>query len=172
MTRERPMDVIKRYLNEAIALKKNSEIELRRFAKKAIRSDMRDLFTAHAEETKSQYERLAARLEALGGSASVINGILARLLTFTTSPAGWGHTEQEKDLGDLVGAFAVQQSEIAAYELLAAAATAAGDAETERLARVIQKEEHEAAMKIWNVLGPTARLAFFRVTSDGEREVI
>ncbi len=168
---EKPMDVIKCYLNDAIALEKNSEVQLRRFAKEATRSDIRDLFAAHADETRTRCERVTSRLAALGGSASMVKDVVARLFTFKTSPAEWGHTDCEKDLRDLVGAFTVQQSEIAVYEALAAVSAAAGDTETERLAREIQNEAQQAADMIWNILGTSARLAFFKITSYPEREV-
>jgi hypothetical protein len=51
------------------------------------------------------------------------------------------------------------------YEALATIASLTGDAGTEKLARHIQKEEHQAAAKIWCLLSASARLGFLKVTA-------
>lgn len=61
-------------------------------------------------------------------------------------------------------AYSVENSEIAMYESLATAAQAAGDSLTERLARQIQSEEKATAEKVWNLIAPVARDAFYRMT--------
>ena len=75
-----------------------------------------------------------------------------------------GHDEAEKGTQDLIMAYAVEHSEIAMYEALAVAASAAGDTETERLAREIQQEERRAAEKVWALISPSARDSFLKVT--------
>ena len=62
-------------------------------------------------------------------------------------------------------AFAVENSELAMYEALAAVAEAAGDSITERLAREIQTEEKTAAEKLWKLLPTAATVSFVRVTT-------
>lgn len=57
-------------------------------------------------------------------------------------------------------AFAVENSELAMYESLAAMADAAGDSETAELARAIQLEAQETALKIWRALPGAAEDTF------------
>jgi ferritin-like metal-binding protein YciE len=63
-------------------------------------------------------------------------------------------------------AYAVENSEVAMYEALATAAAAAGDVETERLAREIQQEEQRTAQKVWDMIAPMARESFLKVTGQ------
>jgi len=67
---------------------------------------------------------------------------------------------------DLVTAYALENAEIAMYEVLTIVAAAAGDVETERLARDIQAEERAAAEKLWNALPRSALDAYYRQTGE------
>jgi ferritin-like metal-binding protein YciE len=81
---ETATDVIKRYLVDAIAAEKSFETQLDTFSKEGDNEQAKSLFAQHAQETKSQYERLTSRLEALGGSTSTAKNILAHL--FSNAP--------------------------------------------------------------------------------------
>ncbi len=161
---ESPQDVLRRYLVDAIAAEKNFETQLRGMAKEGDSSAAQQVFAQHADETKSQWERLTARLHALGGEPSTFKSVMATLFNFAPKTAQLGHSEAEKSTQDLIIAFAVENSEIATYEALATVAAAAGDVQTEQLAREIQKEEERAAQKVWNLLAPTARIAYQNLT--------
>jgi ferritin-like metal-binding protein YciE len=165
MAQQGPVEVIQRYLQDAIAAEQNFENQLRANAKESDQQEVVQLFSQHADETRSQHERLTARLRALGGEPSGVKGFLANLFGFAPKIAQTGHEEAEKSTQDLMMAYAVENSEIAMYESLAIAAAEAGDAETERLAREIQQEERRAAEKVWNLIGPSARDAYRRVTT-------
>jgi len=156
-------DVMRRYLQDAIAAEKNFETQLRTFAKETDQVPVKLLFEQHADETRRQHERLTARLEALGGSVSGLKTFFANLFGNMPNLAQIGHDEAEKGTQDLIAAFAVEHAEIAMYEAMAVAAAAAGDTETERLAREIQAEERQAASKIWELVGPSARDSFLKV---------
>ncbi len=65
---------------------------------------------------------------------------------------------------DLLIALAVENCEIAMYEALAVASAAAGDTQTEHLAREIQQKKHAAAQTVWDLITPSARDAFQKVT--------
>jgi ferritin-like metal-binding protein YciE len=161
---ETATDVIKRYLVDAIAAEKSFETQLDTFSKEGDNEQAKSLFAQHAQETKSQYERLTSRLEALGGSTSAAKNILAHLFSNAPKAASIGHEKEERTTQDLMIAFSVENSEVAMYESLATAAQAAGDSVTERLARQIQSEEKATAEKVWNLIAPVARDAFYRVT--------
>jgi ferritin-like metal-binding protein YciE len=161
---ETSVDVIKRYLQDAIAAEKSFETQLEGFSKEGDDTVVQSLFRQHAAETKQQYERLTARLAALGGSPSTAKSLLAHVFGLSPKAAQLGHEKEERTTQNLM--MAVENSEMAMYESLATVAEAAGDTETASLARQIQAQEKETAEKIWRVLPGCAEQAFLRVTSD------
>ncbi len=163
---ETSQDLIKRYLEDAIAAEKSFETQLDSFAKEGDNAAVKATFAAHSVETKSQYLRLEARLDSLGGSASAAKSFLAHLFQLGPQTAKIGHEREERTTQNLMIAFAVENSELAMYEALATVAEAAGDGLTARLAREIQDEEKAAAEKVWKLLPIAAREAFVRVTSE------
>jgi ferritin-like metal-binding protein YciE len=160
----RPDEILERYLQDAIAAERSFESQLRMFAREADDSQLQQLFSEHADETRTQHERLSARLEEIGGSPSAARSFLAHLYGIAPKAAQAGRESSERAAQDLIIAFAVENSEIAMYESLAVAAMAAGDSETEQLARRIQEEERITSEKVWRMLGPAARRSFDKLT--------
>jgi ferritin-like metal-binding protein YciE len=158
MARVTSRDIIIDYLQDAIATERNIESQLRAFARTGDQPEAKRLFEQHAEETKRQHERLTAHLSALGGSLPAMKSFLANLV---------GQGASGKVLQNLITAYAFESAEVAMYEALAIVAAAAGDVETERLARDIQAEERATAEKLWNALPRSALDSFF--TQTGER---
>ena len=162
---ETSVDVIKRYLEDAIAAEKSFETQLQGFSKEGDDATAQAAFSQHALETKNQYERLTARLQALGGSPSGTKSLLAHIFGMTPKTAQIGHEKEERTTQNLMMAFAVENSEIAMYEALASVAEAAGDTQTATLAREIQQQEKATAEKVWRLLPNAAVTAFQRVTA-------
>jgi len=171
MAQQKVGDVIRRYIQDAIAAEKNFESQLRTFAKDTDQISAKQLFEQHADETRRQHERLTARLQALGGEPSGIKSFFAHLFGFAPKVAQIGHDDAEEGTQDLIAAYAVEHAEIAMYEALAQAASAAGDTETEQLAREIQREERQAAEKVWSLIASSARDSFSKVTGEGAQLV-
>lgn len=167
MAQQTVNDALRRYLEDAIAAEQNFETQLRTFARESDQPAVKAVFEQHAEETQRQHERLTARLSALGGHPSGVKSFLAHVFGMAPKAAQLGHDEAEKSTQDLMMAYAVEHSEIAMYESMAVAAAAAGDIETERLAREIQQEERRAAEKVWNLIAPSARDSFAKITTGG-----
>ena len=165
---ETSIDVVKRYIEDAIAAEKSFETQLQGFAAEGDDEAVKQVFHQHAIETKSQYERLTARLEALGGSPSGAKSLLAHIFGLSPKAAQIGHEKEERTTQNLMMAFAVENSEIAMYESLAAVAEAAGDSETASLARSIQQQEKAAAEKVWKFIPSAALQAFERLTSGSD----
>jgi ferritin-like metal-binding protein YciE len=154
------IEVIKDYLQDAIAAERSFEMQLRAFAAEANdRSEVRELFEQHADETRDQHLALTERLRELNGSPSGLNSFLALLFNTTPAVAKTGHEQDEKITQNLMIAFAVENSEVAMYESLATVASAAGDGATENLARRIQNQERATAEKVWRQIAPAARRA-------------
>jgi ferritin-like metal-binding protein YciE len=161
---ESSVDVVKRYLEDAIAAEKSFETQLEAFSKEGDNTAAKSAFEQHARETRTQYERLTARLEALGGSPSGAKSLLAHVFGMSPKAAQIGHEKEERTTQNLMMAFAVENSEMAMYEALAAVAEAAGDSETVSLARSIQAQEKATAEKVWSLLPSAASEAFERLT--------
>jgi ferritin-like metal-binding protein YciE len=154
------IEVIKDYLQDAIAAEKTFETQLRAFAEDCCeRSDVRELFERHADETRDQHVALTERLRELDGAPSGIQSFLAHMFPLTPTVAQTGHQQDEKITQNLMIAFAVENSEVAMYESLATVASAAGDGATENLARRIQNQERATAEKVWQHIAPAARRA-------------
>jgi len=160
---ETSVDVIKRYLEDAIAAEKSFETQLEGFSKEGDDTIAQAAFSQHALETKRQYERLTARLEALGGSPSGTKSFLAHVFGLSPKAAQIGHEKEERTTQNLMMAYAVENSEMAMYEALASVAEAAGDTQTASLAREIQAEEKKTAEKVWKLLPNAAVQAYQRV---------
>jgi ferritin-like metal-binding protein YciE len=158
-------DVVRRYLEDAIAAEKSFETQLDGFARQGDDEEVEAAFAIHAGETRRQYNRLIARLEQLGGSPSTAKSFLAHLFGLGPKSAQVGHALEERTVQNLVTAFTVENSECAMYEALAAAAEAAGDTATETLAREIQAEEKQTAEKIWRFIASRAKIAFNLLTA-------
>ena len=161
-----PQEIIQRYLEDAIAAENHFENQLRMFAKETDSAAVRQVFEMHADESRSQHDRLTARLEQLGGSPSGLKSFLANLFGMAPKTAQIGHDDAEKGTQDLMMAYAVENSEIAMYEAMATAADAAGDTITASLAREIQQEERSAAQKVWGLLQPEALRSFEKVSGQ------
>lgn len=166
MPNESSQEIIKRYLQDAIAAEHNFETQLKSFSRQGDQLSVKNLFADHAVETKRQYERLTARLEALGGSVSPMKSLLAHIFNFAPRAAQMGHEPEEKNAQDLIIGYAIESSEVAMYEELAIVAGFAGDTETERLAREIQNEERAAAEKIWGLIDASCRRSFMKLASN------
>lgn len=156
-------DVIRRYLQDALAAEQSFENQLKQFAEDSQQPELQQLFRQHADETRWQAERLKGRLEVLGGAPSGVKGFMANLFSLGPKVAQMGHDPSEKGVQNLIAAIAVEHSELAMYEALAQVAAAAGDLETEQLARDIQQQEARAAEMLWPYVGRTAREAFQQV---------
>ena len=161
---DRPGDILIACLQDTIAAERCFESQLRTLAREADDQQLQRLFAEHAEETRTQHERLSTRLEEIGGSPSAAKSFLAHLYGIAPKTAQLARDQSERNTQDLIVAFAVENSEIAMYEALAVAAMAAEDPETEQLARRIQEEERITSEKVWRMLGPAARRSFEKLT--------
>jgi len=152
-----PDEAILRYLQDAEAAERNFEDALASFSKTGDQPEVQSLMSMMSAKAKTQHERLERRLTSLGGSRSTGKSFLAHLLAFTPVSAQVGHAASEKNTQHLMITFAAASAEMGMYESLAAAAETAGDQETVRLARELQKEEREDYDLAWQHLERSAR---------------
>lgn len=150
-------EVVKRYLQDAIAAEKNFETQLQGFAKETGNDLAKAAFENRLAETRGQIERLISRLEQLGGTPSTAKSLLAHVFQLAPRAAQLSHEKKASTTQDLIMAFAIENKECAIYESLASTAEAAGDPDTAALARSIEAAGKAAANKIWGLLGSAAR---------------
>lgn len=157
-------EVIRRYLQDAIAAASSFENQLRSFSSEGDDEEVRALFSLHAGQAHLQYKQLTDRLEQLGGGVSTAKDLLAHL--FSTLPKLARHTQraEERTAQDLVTAFALAQGGCGIYQALATVAQAAGDSTTETLAREFEAQQRELAGKIWRFIPSRAKIAFNMLT--------
>lgn len=153
-------EVIVRYLEDAEAAERNFEDVLAKFGSTGEQNEVKRLFEMASRKAKTQHERLEARLRALGGQPSTAKSFLAHVLGFAPTMAQLGHEPAEKNTQHLIACIAAASAEMAMYESLANVAAAAGDTQTEQLARQLQKEEKEDYDLSWQQLKPSALAAF------------
>lgn len=165
MTRGEPKEsILRRYLEDAIAAERNFESQLQDMSGEGNNIGAREVFAQHALQTRSQYQRLEARLHELGGSPSGFKTIMAHLFSMLPKSAQMGHDDSEVTTQNLVIGYTVENAEIAMYEALASMAAAAGDLQTEQLAREIQEEERHAAKLIWGLIARSARESYDHIS--------
>ena len=166
MTRDEPKEsILCRYLQDAIAAEENFEARLNEMSGEGDHMAARLLFAQHAEQTRSQQERLRARLEALGGSPSGLKSALAHYLsTLIPKAAHLRHDDSEVSTQNLILGYATENAEVAMYEALASIAASAGDLQTEQMAREIQKEERHAAEMMWHLIANSAAESYEKIS--------
>jgi ferritin-like metal-binding protein YciE len=159
------MSILRRYLEDAIAAEGNFETQLRAMSKEGANAAAKLAFAQHAEETKAQRFRLMVRLQDLGGSPSGFKTVIAHLFNFGPKAAQLGHDPSEISAQNLIIGYTMENAEIAMYEALAATAAAAGDLQTEQLAREIQEEERRAATTLWHLIAPCSQESYGKISS-------
>ena len=109
--------------------------------------------------TESQKQRLEARLTQLGGTSNKLKDVLNKIGIAATDLLHAGKDSEDKATRNLIQAYAIENTEVATYESLYAAAVAVGDTQTAALAKEIQAEEEAAAKKIFARIAPLAAVA-------------
>jgi ferritin-like metal-binding protein YciE len=158
------MELIRGYLSDAIASEKAVEAQLRSFAQDGDDDEVKALFAAHAQETRSQYERLTNRVRELGGDVPDVKEPTGRGLGLGPAAAHIGHIQEERTVQNTIVAYTVEASEYAMYEVLSLLAHTAGDDITARLATEIQAEEMRTAQKLFHFLQTRSIIAYNMLT--------
>jgi ferritin-like metal-binding protein YciE len=140
-------DVLRTYLADAHAIEAQS-IQLLQPGKEMVDDSpaLARLFETHLAESRTQQELIEERLDALGGSRSVIKDAAMRIGALEWGSFFLGHPDTP---GKLAGfAYAFEHLEIGGYEQLLRVARRAGDPATVRVAEQILAQERETAAKL------------------------
>ena len=152
-----------KYLTDAHGMEEQSLRSLEASAKSASVPQLKTLFESHITETRSQQQRIAERLTALGASPSKAKDTGNALISFgkglidTVRPDNAG-----KNLRD---AYVGESLEIVSYELLKRTAQRAGDTQTQQLADTILAEERATLQQLEGLLDPAVDASLAEETS-------
>jgi ferritin-like metal-binding protein YciE len=139
-------DQVNTYLADVHALEGQSKELLAKSKEMDVPEALSAVFADHLRETEGHLEKLERRLDDRGATPSAIKDAMLRL-----GALNWGgfFGAQPDTPAKLAGfSYAVENLEIAAYELLLRVARRAGDDETVALAESILNEEKAAAKSI------------------------
>jgi ferritin-like metal-binding protein YciE len=140
------------YLADVHALEGQSKELLEKSKEMEVPEPLRAALDHHLEETEGHLEKIERRLDDRGATPSSIKDAMLRL-----GALNWGafFAAQPDTPAKLAGfSYAVENLEVAAYELLLRVARRAGDEETVALAESILSEEQAAAKSVadqWSV---------------------
>lgn len=140
------------YLSDVHALEGQSKQLLEKSKELDVPPPLAEAFAHHLEETEGHLEKIERRLDDRGAGPSAVKDAMLKL-----GALNWGafFAAQPDTPAKLAGfSYAVENLEIAAYELLKRVAERAGDQETVALAESILTEEKAAAQQVadqWSV---------------------
>ncbi len=153
---ESSVQVVARYLQEAVSAARNFETQLRAFADEAHAGERQRIFLEHAARLHRRHEQLVARAESLGVAPVAAKSLLDHLFSLSPKTAHAAHVKSHTT-ENFIKMYAIESSEVALYEALANIAEAAGDVDTETLVRSLQREAKTAVETIWQLLPAAAR---------------
>ncbi|HET9184643.1 MAG TPA: DUF892 family protein [Solirubrobacterales bacterium] len=140
------------YLSDVHALEGQSKQLLEKSKELDVPAPLAEAFAHHLEETEGHLEKIEGRLDERGAGPSAVKDAMLKL-----GALNWGafFTAQPDTPAKLASfSYAVENLEVAAYELLKRVAGRAGDQETVAVAESILREEEAAAQKVadqWSV---------------------
>jgi ferritin-like metal-binding protein YciE len=140
------------YLSDVHALEGQSKQLLEKGREMDVPDSLAAAFARHLEETEGHLEKIERRLDDRGAAPSALKDAMLKL-----GALNWGmfFAAQPDTPAKLAGfSYAVENLEVAAYELLIRVARRAGDRETMALAESILGEEKSAAQQVadqWSV---------------------
>ena len=143
-----------RYLNDMWAVEKALVGTLKDMADEVSDPQLKAMFEQHRQETHQQEENLEARIRALGEEPKKVEGFFHQVGAKMGDALDAGHAHYEKNVQDLMKAYATEHLEMAMYQALEAFASAIGDTETAQLALRHLQQERATAEKIWAQIGP------------------
>ena len=150
-------DQLVKHIDEAVAMEENVKRMLDGMIKTTDDPQVIDLLEHHKVETEQHSQRLRRRLEAHGGSPSMVREAVGILGAVAKLPLDM--VRQEKAGRNARDGYATEHLEIASYQLLERIATRAGDEETAEVARLNRAEEEAMARKLdehWDLFAETS----------------
>jgi ferritin-like metal-binding protein YciE len=155
-TRERLI----RYIQDAHAAEVGIAETLESAIDRLDNQELRSAFQQHLIETRSQADRLEARLRDLGSETHDAKGFFNTMMSKVSELMNAAHDDYDKATQTAIKAFAIEHLEIGMYSSLAAFAEQCGDSATANLARQIRSEEEQTAQKLYPMIEECARITY------------
>ena len=175
MTKQQEQKIVQ-YLSEAHASEQALTRQLQAQIAMTPKGRYRNGLETHLDQTRRHAERLEDRLGKLNEGSNplraglgVVETVIGQLLALTKTPFDMvrGSGGEEKVLKNAKDSCAAEALEIATYTALAQLARAAGDSETERLAKSIMGEEQKMLDRLLKEI-PRLTDLVARAEFDGE----
>ncbi len=160
---EETKDQVVRYLNDSYAAETGGMTSLKDLVAETTDSDVRQAAQNHIAVAQSHADKVAARIQALGGDKSEPKGIFNSVLAKASGVLNIFHSKEDKQTQDLIKLYAYEHFAVGAYTSLEAYASAVGDAETAQLARSIIADKEKAGTQF---LALIPQLAVASVTNS------
>lgn len=156
------------WLRDAYAMEKQAESMLKaQSSGLANYPELRQRIDQHVQETLGQQALLEGCLERLGSSPSAMKDLTSRIAAFGQAIGGMTMTD-EVVKGAMSG-YVFEQTEVASYTALIAAAQAIGDEETVRCCEQILPQEIEMGRWLLEHL-PAIVIAYMSRSADGRHD--
>lgn len=171
---------VARYLHEAHASELALVSVLRAQIAMTPHGNYRTALDKHVRETEQHAQRVKRRIDELEGASGPIAGLVGLAQTLTGQALALGKAPldllrgqdgEEKVLKNAKDAAATEELEIATYTALQAAATAAGDDATARLAASILREEQRMLQRVLDEIPNLARAAIAAASGEPSYDV-
>lgn len=141
-----PRERLAQWLRDAHAMEEQAETMLNSQVNRLENyPELRERFSQHLEETRSQARRVSECLERLGESPSTIKDAGAKMMA--TAQGLSGIFAGDEVMKGSLASYTFEHMEIASYRMLSAAAQEVGDTEIQRVCEEILREEE--AMADW-----------------------
>lgn len=141
-----PKERLAQWLRDAHAMEEQAETMISsQVSRLENYPELRERFSQHLEETRSQARRVGECLERMGESTSTMKDASAKLLA--TAQGLSGVFAGDEVMKGSLASYTFEHMEIASYRILSAAAEEVGDLETKRVCEEILLEEE--AMADW-----------------------
>lgn len=135
------------YLSEAYGKERELETALQAHIAMTTKAAYKKRLQAHLKDTKRHAKELERRIKRLGGGGQTLQTVVGKAMAAAKGPLHVvrGDGEQEKMLKNAKTEYFNEHEEIATYLTIETLAERVGDAETERLAKKIRRDEERMA---------------------------
>ena len=148
-----------RYLQDAHSAQATIESANDAYINDTDDQNLKTLFQGIATQTKSQAQRLEARINALGGDVSGAKTFMGSVIAKAAEVLHGAHDEYDKNTQNLIKAYTAAHGNRAMYESLIAWSSAIADSETETLGKQLQQENVSVAEQIFPHISAYAKTA-------------
>jgi ferritin-like metal-binding protein YciE len=150
MSEDSLQDQLVKYLTDVHSSEQNAISALRSGADSVEDPELASVFREHLAESEEHERLVTGRLQALGGSPSVLKDVTQRGIAAVSGAVAGAAPDTAGKLA--IQAFAFEHLEIASYRMLRRVAERAGDQETVGVADQILPQERAAAQKLSDLL--------------------